>query len=81
MSTNNVYYVDMEQRFKDYQACKINMCNLHDMVYDTNNVSLALNQLSKSSGKMAKGPDGTNFKTFENYSIQKLSEIVKDRLI
>lgn len=81
MSTNNIYYVDMEQRFNDYQADKMNMRNLHPMVYDTNNVSLALYQLSKSSGKMAKGPDGTNYKTLESFSIQELSEIVKDRLL
>lgn len=81
MSTNNVYYVDTEQRFNDYQAGKINMRNLHPMVYDTNNVSLALYQLSKSSGRMAKGQDGTNYKTLESYSIHELSVIIKDRLL
>ena len=81
MSTNNIYYVDMEQRFEDYQDGKMNMRNLHPMVYDINNVSLALYQLSKSKGRNAKGHDGTNYKTLESYSIQELSEIVKDRLL
>ena len=81
MSTNNVYYVDMEQRFSDYLAGKINMRNLHEMVYDHGNVALALRQLSKSSGRMTKGPDGTNFKTLEPYSIVELSEIVRERLM
>lgn len=81
MSTNNVYYVDMEQRFSDYLAGKINMRNLHEMVYDHGNVALALRQLSKSGGRMTKGPDGTNFKTLEPYSIVELSEIVRERLM
>ena len=81
MSTNNIYYVDMEQRFNDYSDGKINMRNLHPMVYDINNVSLALRQLSKEKGRMAKGIDGTNYATLENYSIYELSEIVKDRLL
>jgi group II intron reverse transcriptase/maturase len=81
MSTNNIYYVDMERRFDDFQNGKINMRELHPMVYDANNVALALRQLSKSSGRMAKGPDGTNYETLENYSIHELSEIVKDRLL
>jgi len=81
MSTNNIYYVDMEQRFNDYLDGKINMRNFHFMVYDINNVSLALRQLSKSSGRMAKGIDGTNYATLENYSVYELSEIVKDRLL
>jgi len=81
MSTNNIYYVDMERRFDDFQNGKIDMCELHLMVYDTNNVSLALRQLSKSSGRMAKGQDGTNYKTLERYSINELTEIVKDRLV
>jgi len=50
------------------------------MVYDDKNVALAVRQLSKSPGKMALGPDGTNYKTLENYSVAELSEIVKDRL-
>lgn len=81
MSTNNVYYVDMEKRFEDIQNGKVDMRTLHEMVYEVNNVSLALRQLSQSSGKMSKGQDGTNYKTLENYSIQELSEIVKDRLL
>ena len=81
MSTNNIYYVDMEQRFKDYEDGKINMRELHPMVYEINNVSLALRQLSKSGGRQAKGIDGTNYETLENYSIYELSEIVKDRLL
>ena len=81
MSTNNIYYVDMEQRFNDFSDGRIDMRNLHPMVYDINNVSLALRQLSKSSGRMAKGIDGTNYETLEKYSIYELSEIVKDRLL
>jgi retron-type reverse transcriptase len=54
---------------------------IHSMVYDTDNVARALRQLSKSKGKMAKGPDGTNFETLEPYSIDELAEIVKDRLL
>ena len=81
MSVNNIYYVDMEQRFNDFKNGKINMRNFHEMIYDVNNVSLALRQLSKSSGRMAKGYDGTNYTTLENYSIAELSEIVKDRLL
>ena len=79
--TNNIYYVDMEQRFNDFRDGKINMRNFHEMVYDIDNVSLALRQLSKSKGRMAKGHDGTNYKTLESYSIYKLSEIVKNRLL
>lgn len=81
MSTNNIYYVDMEERFNDFQNGKIDMRCLHPMVYDMNNVSLALRQLSQSKGRMAKGQDGTNYKTLEPYSIEELSEIVKDRLL
>jgi len=51
------------------------------MVYEINNVSLALRQLSKSNGRKAKGIDGTNYETLESYSIYELSEIVKDRLL
>ncbi len=80
MAVNNVYYVDMEKRFNDYQNGLVNMRCLHPMVYDSENVALAVRQLSKSPGKMALGPDGTNYKTLENYSIAELSEIVKDRL-
>jgi hypothetical protein len=47
----------MEQRFNDFQNHKIDLRALHVMVYDTNNVALALRQLSQSGGKMAKGPD------------------------
>jgi group II intron reverse transcriptase/maturase len=80
MSTNNVYFVDMERRFNDFRDGNINMRAIHHMVYDTNNVALALRQLSKSPGRMALGPDGTNFKTLEPYSVMELAEIVKDRL-
>lgn len=80
MSTNNIYFVDMEQRFNDFSSNKINLRALHVMVYDINNVALALRQLSKSKGRMALGPDGTNIKTLEPYSIAELAEIVKDRL-
>lgn len=81
MSTNNVYYVDMEERFNAFQDGKIDMQTIHEMVYEINNVSLALRQLSQSSGRMSKGHDGTNYQTLEKYSISELSEIVKDRLI
>ena len=81
MSTNNVYFVDMEQRFNDFCENKIDLRALHVMVYDTNNVALALRQLSKSDGRMAKGPDGTNFDTLEPYAITELANIVKERLL
>jgi len=81
MSTNNVYYVDMEQRFIDFRNGNIDMRNLHPMVYDPDNVALAVRQLSKSSGKMASGPDGSNYETLEGFSVMELSEIVKDRLL
>jgi group II intron reverse transcriptase/maturase len=71
----------MEKRFSDFRDGKINMRNFHEMIYDVNNVSLAVRQLSKGKGRMAKGQDGTNYATLENYSIVDLSEIVKDRLI
>ena len=81
MSTNNIYYVDMEKRFEDYQNGLIDMRNLHEMVYEPNNVALAVRQLSKNKGRMAKGIDDTNFKTLEKYSIVELADIVKDRLL
>jgi retron-type reverse transcriptase len=81
MSANNIYYVDMEQRFNDFKNGKIDMGIIHEMVYDIDNVSLALRQLSKSSGRMSKGHDGTNYQTLEKYSIDELSKIVKDRLL
>ena len=81
MSTNNIYYVDMEQRFNDFNDGKIDMSKIHEMVYDIDNVSLGLRQLSKSSGRMSKGHDGTNYQTLEKYSIYELSKIVKDRLL
>ena len=81
MSTNNVYYVDMAKRFNDYNDGKIDMRNLHPMVYDENNVALAVRQLSKGKGRMAKGQDGTNYQSLENYSVAELAEIVKDRLL
>ena len=70
----------MEKRFEDFQNNRIDLRALHVMVYDTDNVALALRQLSKSPGRMALGPDKTNIKTLEPYSIQELAEIVKDRL-
>jgi len=81
MSTNNVYYVDMEQRFNDFRDGKIDMRTLHPMIYDENNVALAIRQLGKSPGRMALGPDGTNYETLENYSVAELAGIVKDRLL
>lgn len=70
----------MEQRFNDYRDGTIDLRALHVMVCDTNNVAFALRQLSQSTGRMALGPDGTNFKTLEPYSITELAKIVKDRL-
>ena len=81
MSINNVYYVNIEQRFIDFQNGKIDMRSLHTMVYDQNNVALAVRQLSKAKGRMAKGHDGTNYKTLEKFSIARISEIVKERLL
>ena len=81
MSTNNRYYVDMEARFFAFQNGEIDMHMLHPMVYDANNVALAVRQLSQSGGRNALGPDGTNYHTLEQYSIAELSEIVKDRLL
>jgi len=72
--------VDMEQRFNTFREGKVDMRVLHVMVYDIDNVALALYQLNKSSGRMALGPDGTNIKTLSPYSIAELAEIVKDRL-
>ena len=60
----------MEKRFEDFQNNRIDLRALHVMVYDTDNVALALRQLSKSPGRMALGPDKTNIKTLEPYSIQ-----------
>jgi len=71
----------MKQRFTDVQNGKINPRNLSPMVYDPNNVALALKQLSKSGGRMAVGPDGTNFQTLTEHSIDELADIVKFRLI
>ena len=81
MSTNNVYYINMKQRFNDFKNSKIDMRQLHPMVYDKNNVAFAVRQLSKAKGRMAKGQDGTNYQTLDDYSIAELSEIVKDRLL
>ena len=81
MSINNVYYVDMEKRFNDFKNGVVDMQMLHQMVFDENNVALAVRQLSKSPGKMALGIDGTNYKTLEKYSVMELAATVKDRLI
>ncbi len=70
----------MEQRFNDFRDGRIDLRALHVMVYDTDNVALALRQLSQSKGRMALGPDKTNIKTLEPYSINELAEIVKERL-
>lgn len=80
MSINNIYYVDMEKRFDDYQKSVFDMRSLHPMIHNENNVALAIRQLGKSPGKMALGPDGSNYKTLEKYSVVELAEIVKDRL-
>ena len=39
MSNNNIYYVDMEKRFDDFQNGRINMRQLHPMIYEENNVT------------------------------------------
>ena len=70
----------MEQRFNDYRNGKIDMRALYDMVYNENNAALAVRQLSQSPGRMALGPDGSNYKTLEGYSIAELAEIVRNRL-
>lgn len=71
----------MEKRYNEFRNGSIDQKALHVMVYDENNVAFALRQLSQSSGRMAKGPDGSNYHTLENYSIVELAEIVKDRLL
>ena len=71
----------MEQRFNAFRDGRIDMRALHLMVYDANNVAFAVRQLSKSPGRMALGPDGTNYTTLENYSVMELAGIVKDRLL
>nr|WP_300825631.1 hypothetical protein [uncultured Acetatifactor sp.] len=50
MTNSYNYFVDMEQRFNDYQKGKMDMRALHPMVYDTDNVAFALRQLSKAEG-------------------------------
>ena len=70
----------MEQRDNDFRDGKTALRALRVMVYDTNNVAFAVRQLSRSTGRMALGPDGTNFKTLEPYSLIALAEIVKYRL-
>jgi retron-type reverse transcriptase len=81
MSTNNGCCVDMKQRFSDFQNHLINVRALAPMIYEPNNAALALRQLSKSGGRMAKGPDGANFETLTNHSIDELAKIVEDRLL
>ena len=68
----------MEKRFEDFQNNRIDLRALHVMVYDTDNVALALRQLSKSPGRMALGPDKTNIKTLERQAgiTQEITEIV-----
>ena len=71
----------MEQRFNDYQKGKMDMRALHPMVYDADNVAFALRQLSQSGGRMALGPDGTNIKTLEPYSILELAENLSSSIL
>lgn len=73
--------MDMEKRFEDFRQGRINMRQLHPMVYADNNVALAVRQLSQSAGRMAKGPDGSNYQTLEAYSVVELAAIVKERLL
>ena len=71
----------MEQRFSDFRDGKVDMRALRGMVYNENNVALAVRQLSQSPGRMALGPDGTNYQTLEGYSIMELADIVRNRLL
>ena len=56
----------MEQRFNNFRNNKYDLRLLHPMVYEMNNVALAVRQLSKAKGRMRKGPDDTNYQTLEN---------------
>ena len=73
MAVNNIYYVDMEKRYLDYQNGAIDMRNLHPMVYDDrsghnaiphNNMAILrevdsfLHPLSIQKGRMLAGYEG-----------------------
>lgn len=70
MSTNNRYYVDMKARFLAFQNGEIDLRNLHPIVYEPNNVALALRQLSHSGGRDSQGPDGTNIQCLNRSSLK-----------
>ena len=54
--------------------------NLIPMICDVANIQLAYRKLRESSGKTAKGVDGTNIDTLEGYSPLELSSIVQERI-
>ena len=82
MALNNIYYINMEERFNDVKSGKFDlmMKDIHLLVYSEENIMLAVRQLSKSSGKYAKGIDGSNYSTIAKMSISELRDIVKERL-
>ena len=80
-SINNIYFMDMKQRFEDFKNGNIDMRNLSPLVYSEENVMLAVRQLSKSKGRMTKGPDGSNYDTIAKMNFIELGIIVKDRLL
>ena len=47
MSTNNIYFVDMKERFENFKNSNVDMRNLCPLVYSEENVMLAVRQLSK----------------------------------
>jgi RNA-directed DNA polymerase len=80
-SINNIYFMDMKQRFEDFKNGNIDMRNLSPLVYSEENVMLAVRQLSKGKGRMTKGPDGSNYDTIAKMNFIELGIIVKDRLL
>lgn len=48
MAVNNIYYVDMEKCYLDFQNGTIDMRNLHPMVYNDRNVALAVPKSGKN---------------------------------
>ena len=80
-SINNIYFMDMKQRFENFKNGNIDMRNLSPLVYSEENVMLAVRQLSKSKGRMTKGPDGSNYDTIAKMNFIELGIIVKDRLL
>ncbi|MFC0476948.1 reverse transcriptase domain-containing protein [Robertmurraya beringensis] len=81
MALNNIYYVDMKQRFIDYQK-EIPIDLLSECISE-GNVNLAFRKLSESSGKYSLGADGTNIDTINDANLNTLDlcEIVRERII